>query len=245
MSTVDADRPVRRIWAAVPSKGPVGSKRRLAGLLDESERKRLSMTMFGVVLGAVVELEGLDTVMVVSPSPDFGAWSDKARVIMVSDPPPPGDAGTESGLNAAVQAAQRFATREGADRLLIVPADLPLLTPADLTAMLKAGEDASVVIAPDRSRQGTNALLLTPPDAITPSFGQGSYFEHRRLAEAAGLSLAIVEQGGLLLDLDTPADVALLLQIGGDWRVVRLLQELGVERRLKAREEAQPRSTTI
>ena len=43
-------------WAAVPFKGPIGSKRRLAPLLDQDERAWLSLAMLDDVLDAVAGL---------------------------------------------------------------------------------------------------------------------------------------------------------------------------------------------
>jgi 2-phospho-L-lactate/phosphoenolpyruvate guanylyltransferase len=223
-----------RVWAAVPFKGPIGSKRRLAGLLDESERKRLSLTMFEIVMSAVLNLDDIDTILVVTPSRDFVTMSQTSRLLTVYECPPPADDGAASdGLNFAVQTAQRLAFERGAEKLLIVPADLPLLASSDLSAMLDAGTHASVAIAPDRERRGTNALLLAPPTAIEPGFGDGSYLSHHRRARAAYLSVKSVERAGLMIDLDTPADVDLMLEIGGDGRVVRMLREFGAAERLE------------
>src|SRR5262245_5651736 len=58
----------RRIWAAVPFKGPVGSKRRLASLLDEDERARLSLAMLDGVLDALLGVAGIERVLLLMPS---------------------------------------------------------------------------------------------------------------------------------------------------------------------------------
>jgi 2-phospho-L-lactate guanylyltransferase len=63
---------------------------------------------------------------------------------------------------------------------------------------------------PDRHGTGTNGLLLTPPDAISPSFGPGSFERHRALALAAGLPCRVERPPSLLLDIDTGADLAAL-----------------------------------
>jgi 2-phospho-L-lactate guanylyltransferase len=65
-----------------------------------------------------------------------------------------------------------------------------------------------VVIVPDRHGTGTNALVLTPPDAIAPSFGPGSFARHVALAEAAGVPHRVERVSALELDVDTPGDLA-------------------------------------
>ncbi len=63
---------------------------------------------------------------------------------------------------------------------------------------------------PDRHGAGTNGLLLTPPDAISPSFGPGSCERHRALAHAAGAACRVERVPSLLLDIDTGADLDVL-----------------------------------
>lgn len=235
----------RRIWAAVPFKGPVGSKRRLAGLLDASERQRLSLAMLAGVLDVLLNSARIERVLLLTPSPSDAAWPEHDRLTVVEEPRAANGTAAVGSLNAALRHAQHVAQAGGADGLLIVPADLPLIGLSDLEAMLEAGDSASVVIAPDRAAQGTNALLLVPPLALEPGFGEGSYVRHRLQAEQAGLSVAVLERTGLKLDLDTPADVAVLLAGRHTDPAATLLRELCVERRLDRSAPLQARSTTI
>ena len=71
-------------------------------------------------------------------------------------------------------------------------------------------DDARVTIVPDRHGTGTNALVLTPPGAIAPSFGPGSRARHEAAAEAAGAEWRIAEPPSLTLDVDTADDLAVL-----------------------------------
>src|SRR6185437_15071510 len=65
----------------------------------------------------------------------------------------------------------------------------------------------SALIVPDRHGTGTNALLLTPPDVLAPSFGPDSRRRHLADASAAGVPAEIVELDSLGLDVDTPEDL--------------------------------------
>ncbi len=114
---------------------------------------------------------------------------------------------SESGLNAALSQARAWASAHGAQAVLVLPADLPLLTPADIAAMLGLGrEPRSVVIAPDMRGEGTNALLMHPPDALHFAFGPQSFYEHCAQAETF-LALHIYRSPTIALDLDTPVDL--------------------------------------
>lgn len=115
----------------------------------------------------------------------------------------------ESGydLNSALVEARNWAMQNGADAILALPADLPLLTLDDVKAMIElAREPACAVIAPDRSERGTNALLLRPPDALHFAFGSGSFDEHCAQAETSNVRLHVYRSPTIAFDLDTPKD---------------------------------------
>jgi 2-phospho-L-lactate guanylyltransferase len=231
----------------VPFKGPVGSKRRLAGLLNETERASLSLAMLDGVLDALLATPGIERVLLLRPA-DAIRWPvSHPRLTFLDEIHESDGVPTLDNLNGALRQAQAHAESHGAAELLIVPGDLPLVRPDDIGAVLDAALTASLAIAPDRAGGGTNALLLAPPSALPPSFGEASFARHRSLASTAGLEAAVVERLGLALDLDTPADVALLLASGHDCRAARLLRDLGVPRRLAelADRAAQARSTRI
>ena len=69
---------------------------------------------------------------------------------------------------------------------------------------------ATSAIVPDRHGTGTNALVLRPPDAIRPAFGEGSCARHVAAAREAGIPFGVEELPSLGLDLDTPADLVAL-----------------------------------
>jgi 2-phospho-L-lactate guanylyltransferase (CobY/MobA/RfbA family) len=92
---------------------------------------------------------------------------------------------------------------------LVVMADLPWLTTNDVRSLVAALAGADVVVAPDASREGTNALALR--GRVRTAFGSGASFaEHLARAKSAGLTTRIVESRGLAFDVDTPADLAAL-----------------------------------
>ena len=125
--------------------------------------------------------------IVVSGEPSAGAGRARARSAGRAPTP------SEGGQSAAVALGVRRALDEGIERVLCVPGDCPALDARELDALLDA--DAAppiasaprVVIVPDRHGSGTNGLLLSPPDAIAPSFGPDSCERHRALALAAGV----------------------------------------------------------
>lgn len=69
-----------------------------------------------------------------------------------------------------------------------------------------------VTLVPSRDGDGTNAILVSPPDAFAPSFGPGSFARHRAQAAAAGIACRTLELPGLALDIDEPHDLRDLMQ---------------------------------
>ena len=64
-----------------------------------------------------------------------------------------------------------------------------------------------VTLVPSRDGDGTNAMLVSPPDAFTPSFGPGSFARHLADAAKQGLACRTLGLPGLGLDIDEPADL--------------------------------------
>jgi 2-phospho-L-lactate/phosphoenolpyruvate guanylyltransferase len=118
----------------------------------------------------------------------------------------------ESGQSDATVVGIRHALASGYQRVLLVPGDTPLLCPSELDSLLARGEadGMQVVIVPDRHGSGTNALMISPPDAFRPSFGPDSLNRHVTLAQEAGLKHSVEDVPSLSHDVDTPEDLSAL-----------------------------------
>ena len=117
-------------------------------------------------------------------------------------------------LNTALQRATVVAKVYATRGVLVLPADLPLLSREDVLTLLdKASQPPVVVIAPDRHRKGTNALLMSPAGLIEYDFGDDSFQRHCERARRAGARLEVVELPSLGLDLDLPEDLELIRKL--------------------------------
>lgn len=182
------------LWTLIPAKSFRHSKQRLATVLGEEARARLSAAMLARTVRTARAALGGQPVLVVTPDEEVAEAARQAgadRAVMASS----------EGLNA--QLAEAAALVPSGDALLVLHGDLPLLEAGDLAAM--AEEQAPVVIASDHAGTGTNALLLRTPDRFF-AFGPGSCARHREEAQARGLAPAFVRREGLARDLDEPAD---------------------------------------
>jgi 2-phospho-L-lactate guanylyltransferase len=203
----------KQLWVTIPAKPLDEGKSRLASALTGQERHGLARRLLERTLGVVLSMPGLAGVLVVSRDLEILALAEGYGALALAEK----GNGMESlgekewGLNQAVAQAADFALRERGDALLFLPTDLPLLQADDIHRLVWAwdGRENCVVIAPSHDG-GTNALLLSPPDAIAPAFGVDSFARHVRLAEAKGLSVAVVESEGLAWDVDTPEEYRLM-----------------------------------
>lgn len=113
----------------------------------------------------------------------------------------------EPGLNRALRQAAGWALARGEPEMLILPGDLPRLELSDLAGMVRAAlPGPAVVIAPSRRFDGTNAMLLRPPNLIPFSFGPDSFNRHLRAARRAGLEPVVYLSDTVAFDLDLPRD---------------------------------------
>jgi 2-phospho-L-lactate/phosphoenolpyruvate guanylyltransferase len=216
-----------RTIAVLPVKGFASAKQRLTAGLSRQQRRALAEAMFRDVLTAVGQSTGLDAVIVVTADRRAGAIAAEHDVAVVAH--------LEQGHSAAALVGIAAALEAGAERTVLVPGDCPALDPRELDRLLsRPVVPPSVLIVPDRHGTGTNALVLTPPGALAPSFGPGSCNRHAAHARAAGISSEVVDVPSLATDVDTPEDLdaleALLASTGAPAATTRpLISSLAVE----------------
>jgi 2-phospho-L-lactate guanylyltransferase len=189
------------LWAIVPVKPLRRGKSRLAGVLSQDERADLNRRLLGHTLDTLTAIPEIEKILVVSRDPAALALAREhgARTVQENGSPE---------LNVALARATVVVKNYKTRGVLVIPADLPLVTPRDVQAMLaQAGEPPVVVVAPDRHRRGTNALLVCPAGLIQYEFGPDSFERHCAQARQAGARLEIVDFPSLALDMDLPEDL--------------------------------------
>ena len=197
------------LWLVVPVKSLRDGKSRLAPALSAEERRAFNEWLLARTLQQAVLFPGLKRTLLVSACEEACACASAQGVRILKEHTP-------SGLNEALQQAQRSLHELGATRMLVVPSDLPLLRAQDL------GDLASAVlaIAPDRDRQGTNGLCLDLSVRFDFAFGPNSFARHLDGARRLGLEPTIVQRAGLAFDVDTPdhlRELRTLQGVAGPW----------------------------
>ena len=188
------------LWAIIPVKPLKNAKSRLAPVLSPDQRFELAQAMFRHVLSVATTIQRVTGVLVISRDTKALAIAREMGAKTLQE-------GAMSNLNPALLRATMVVKTWRADSVLVLPADLPFINAEDLRDLIGLATERSLVIATDRERDGTNALLVRPAGAIEYDYGSGSYQRHVQNARSAGLLVREFQSDRLSLDIDVPADL--------------------------------------
>ncbi len=192
------------IWAVLPVKEIDDAKSRLAVTYSPAFRQGLARAMVHDVLSALAQVAELAGIVVVTRDPYAAELARAYGAEIFED-------GARDGHTGAVTAAIRRFVREGRGGVLTVPGDIPFIAADEVSRLIKAhGKAPAFSIVPAHDRRGSNAILMTPPNAVPLAFGNDSFFPHLAAARACGIEPSIVPMPGIGLDIDNPDDLLLL-----------------------------------
>jgi 2-phospho-L-lactate guanylyltransferase len=198
---------IRTIWAVVPIKQVANAKQRLASVLDRVCRQQLALAMFEDVIDAIAATTELSGILVSTLDKTAARIAVRYGACVITE-------AAAEGHTAAVTAAARRLSEQGAV-MLTLPADIPLVQANDVRALVHAwamSEDSEVFcIVPARDERGSNAVLCAPADAVPLRFGEDSFFPHLQSAQARGIKPLLLRLPRVALDIDTAADLDLLI----------------------------------
>jgi len=211
--------PAGEIWAVVPVKDTASAKQRLAPALPPHLRQELALAMLEDVLAALAVAPGLSGRLLVTIDPAAKRLAAHHGFDCIAD-------GAEDGHTGAVMTAARRLAGKGVGAMLTLPGDIPLVTSDEIGQLIAAHRPTpSFTIAPSHDEKGSNAILLSPPDAVPLQFGDDSFFPHLAAADARGIAPTIVRLSGIALDIDNPADLAHFARLGSRTRAGLWLAE--------------------
>lgn len=175
--------------ALIPIKGFHAAKARLAPVLSAADRERLARWMATRVIEAL------------RPMPTFVAcdddrvaeWADELGVGVLWGP--------GLGLNGALDLGVDTLAGKGAEHVLIAHGDIP--RPEHLAAVAIA---RTIVLVPDRRRDGTNVLCRPTDVPMAAEYGAASFDRHLAAALASGAAVQVRTDPFLSIDIDTIDD---------------------------------------
>ncbi len=180
----------------VPVRAFSHAKARLADHLAPARRATLARTWATTVVEAA---QGL-LVVVVSSDPEVVAWAAEQGAAVVADP---------GSLDEAADQGRRALAAQGCERVVVAHADLPLAR--TFAPVLDALDEATVAIVPCHRDDGTPVLSIPAEPDFPFAYGPGSFRRHVAIAESRGLTVRVVRDPALAFDVDTPADLELLM----------------------------------
>ncbi|RLI24731.1 MAG: 2-phospho-L-lactate guanylyltransferase [Candidatus Hecatellales archaeon] len=195
-----------KVYTVIPVKSLAGGKRRLAGILGRKQRETLTLCMLRDVLSTVLGCPKIEEAVVVSSDPEVLRLAGRLGAVALAE-------GGDHGVNEAVSRGIAYCVARGASLLLILPADIPLLSSLDLETLASLGLKSSLVLTPSLRLDGTNALLLKPPEILQTSYDADSFRSHLSAGRLRGLRVKVYLSGRVMLDLDLPEDLELFLRL--------------------------------
>jgi 2-phospho-L-lactate guanylyltransferase len=194
-------------WVVVLIKDFDSAKQRLRPALGTRSRRALARRNAHLAVSAAA---AGDHVLVVAGSEEVAETAAAWGASVLLEP-------REEGQNAAAARGIDRAREAGAQAVLLLSSDLPLVTPQSVSQLLRAAarlQPPVVVAVPAIGRGGTNALYLNPPDAIGLHFGDDSLARFQEDAESRGVGFVLHHSDAMALDLDEPSDLERLSRAG-------------------------------
>ena len=205
------------VWAIIPVKETANAKQRLGSALSTPLRQKLALAMAEDVLDAIAGVKGLGGIILMTVDPQAITLARHYGAETLAD-------GAHDGHTGAVTSGARHLIAQGRGTMLTLPGDLPLVTAAEIETLIAAhGPAPAFTIAPAHDELGSNAILMSPPDAVPLRFGEDSYFPHLAAARAAGIAPRIVRLPGIAFDIDNPQDLHHFSQLGSATRAGTLI----------------------
>jgi 2-phospho-L-lactate guanylyltransferase len=190
-------------WIVVLIKDFGSAKQRLQPALGPRARRALARRNAELAVRAAA---AGDRVLVVAGSHEVAELAAAWGADVLLEP-------RQEGQNVAAGRGIALAVEGGADAVLLLSSDLPLVTIEAVREVVESATrlDAPVAMAVAATgRGGTNALYLRPPGAITLQFGSDSLAKFRHEAEIRGVNFVVHHSESLALDLDEPGDLVRL-----------------------------------
>ncbi len=179
------------VFALIPVKEPGESKTRLSPYLGREERSGLVKAMLSDVLNA---LDGLVVPLIIT-SADIEV--EGCHILKEEK---------SQGLTRAVEEGKKYALEHGAEAIIFIPADTPLISKRNIEDIISLGRKYMLIISPAR-KGGVGIIYKRPPDLLSEHFSSTTFPDIINIAERRGLKCYIYDSFYVSLDIDKKEDV--------------------------------------
>lgn len=206
------------MWIILPVKHLQDSKIRLKDVLSDEQRHRFSYLLLTDTLQTLSSSMHVQGITIISSDQSLVRIAEQYHAEFILT-------GRDNGYSKDAMDAITALSKNGVDKITIIPADLPQLSHRDLELLAKAHKEGITLCAAEKEG-GTNALVFTPPLAIPLLFGPNSYKKHQQAATDKGITVKTVQAPGLQRDIDRSDDLLWLCKqsTGGKaWQYIRTI----------------------
>ena len=187
----------------IPVKTFQKSKTRLH--LSEEKTNKLCRLLLEEVIRTIHESKLIDKTIVVTNEEQISDIIEKYSCEKIKDE-------HETSVNDAVKLAEEYLVENEFTHSIVLPLDVPFFESDDLKKLLDFSENESVIVVPSRHFDGTNALLRTPINSMTPRYDEGSYSFQIESAKTSNVKISVGLVYRLMLDIDNPEDLEFVLK---------------------------------
>ena len=187
----------------IPVKTFHKSKTRLQ--LSEEKTNKLCRLLLEEVIRTIDESKLIDKTIVVTNEEQISDIIEKYGCEKIKDE-------HETSVNDAVKLAEEYLLENEFTHSIVLPLDVPFFESDDLKKLLDFSENESVIVVPSRHFDGTNALLRTPINSMTPRYDEGSYSFQIESAKTSNVKISVGLVYRLMLDIDNPEDLEFVLK---------------------------------
>jgi len=209
-------------FAIVPVKNLGKAKERLSPILSASERAKIARAMLEDVLRALKGSKLLTKCFVVTLDSDAIELAKKLEIEIILE-------SKQESESESVDFSSKVCKEMGAESVLVIPGDAPLITPEDIDFILRREKPPpSAILVPSRDELGTNAILRKPPDIFPSRFGYDSFRKHMDEAKKKDIKFDVYDLPRIGLDIDEPKDLAIFASKENDTKTYRELENIGI-----------------
>jgi len=180
----------------VPVKAFGQAKRRLSPVLAPGARAALSRRLAAGVIAAARPLP----IAVVCDDREVAAWAHALGAVVIWVP--------GRGLNGAVADGVAHLGVLGVSTVIVAHGDLA--RPEGLLRVFEDHPAGGFTLVPDGRDDGTNVAVVPSDAGFHFSYGPGSFRRHLDEVVSSELAVRVVRGTDLSLDVDVPADLALM-----------------------------------
>ena len=187
----------------IPVKTFQKSKTRLQ--LSKEKTNKLCRLLLEEVIRTIHESKLIDKTIVVTNEEQISDIIEKYGCEKIKDE-------HETSVNDAVKLAEEYLLENEFTHSIVLPLDVPFFESDDLKKLLDFSVNESVIVVPSRHFDGTNALLRTPINSMTPRYDEGSYSFQIESAKTSNVKISVGLIYRLMLDIDNPEDLEFVLK---------------------------------